>query len=107
MASALNENNEQKQSTVGLLLIFGDIISNQQRDEIFLYLKKAFKHIDYNKFSQIQDLFDNLIHNEQFQAGLCLFSYKKIFSTLFFNRFSISTNKKHRQWFNCWISLFT
>jgi len=82
MASALNENNEQKQSTVGLLLIFGDIISNQQRDEIFLYLKKAFKHIDYNKFSQIQDLFDNLIHNEQFQAGLCLFSYKKRFFQL-------------------------
>jgi len=70
MATAMNENNEQKQSTVGLLLIFGDIISNQQRDEIFFYLKKAFKYIDYKKFSQIQDHFNNLIHNEEFQAGL-------------------------------------
>jgi len=71
MATAMNENNEQKQSTtVGLLLIFGDIISNQQRDEIFIYLKKAFKYIDYKKFSQIQDHFNNLIHTEEFQAGL-------------------------------------
>jgi hypothetical protein len=69
MATAMNDNNEQKQSTVGLLLIFGDIISNQQRDEIFVYLKKALKHIDYNKFHPIEDLFNNLIHNDEFQAG--------------------------------------
>ncbi len=73
MATAMNENNEQKQSTVGLLLIFGDIISNQQRDEIFVYLKKALKHIDGIKFSQIHDLFNNLIHNDEFQPGLWLF----------------------------------
>jgi hypothetical protein len=67
MATAMNE---QKQSTVGLLLIFGEIISNQQRDEIFVYLKKALKYIDANKFNQIHDLFNNLIHNDEFQPGL-------------------------------------
>jgi hypothetical protein len=70
MATAMNENNEQKQSIVGLLLIFGDIISNQQRDEIFVYLKKAFKYIDYHKFSQIQEIFNNLISNNEFHGGL-------------------------------------
>ncbi|CAF3782004.1 unnamed protein product [Rotaria sp. Silwood1] len=68
MATVINENNEQTQSSVGVLLIFGDIISNQQRDEIFLYLNKAFKHIDNNKFRAIEDLFNNLIHNDEFQA---------------------------------------
>jgi hypothetical protein len=69
MATAINENKQQTQSTVGFLLIFGDIISNQQRDEIFIFLKKAFKQIDNNKFSQIQDLFNTLINNDEFQVG--------------------------------------
>ncbi|CAF1454047.1 unnamed protein product [Adineta steineri] len=68
MATAMNDNNEQKQSTVGLLLIFGDIISNQQRDEIFIYLKNAFQQINSNKYLPIQELFNNLIANNDFQA---------------------------------------
>jgi len=108
MATAMNENDEQIQSTVGLLLIFGDIISNQQRDEIFVYLKKAFKHIDSKKFNQIQDIFNNLILNEDFQAGSVLFFYKSILLlTVYLNRFSISTNIKYIKWFSCRISLFT
>ncbi|CAF3328543.1 unnamed protein product [Rotaria sp. Silwood2] len=67
MATAMTENNEQTQSSVGILLIFGDIISNQQRDEIFHYLNKAFKHIDNNKFHEIEDLFNNLVHSDEFQ----------------------------------------
>lgn len=70
MATAMNENNEEKRSNVGLLLIFGDIISNQQRDEVFVYLKKALKYIDYKKFNQIEHIFNNLIHNDEFQSGL-------------------------------------
>lgn len=67
MATAMNE---PKQLNVGLLLIFGDIISNQQRDEIFNYLEKAFKYIDHKKFNQIEELFNNLIHKDEFQSGL-------------------------------------
>ena len=73
MATAMND---PKQSTIGLLLIFGEIVSNQQRDEMFNYLKKAFKYIDKNKFNQIENQFNNLIHNDQFQSGLLLFIYK-------------------------------
>ena len=70
MATAINEYSEQKQTSVGVLLIFGDIISNQQRDEILFYLKKAFQHIDNHKFNQIQDLFNDLIDDHEFQYGL-------------------------------------
>lgn len=70
MASALNENSGQKQSTVGLLVIFGEIISNQQRDEIFVYLRKTLKSLDYDKFQQIEEIFNNLIRAEDFQPGL-------------------------------------
>lgn len=66
----VNESNGQKQSTVGLLVIFGEIISNQQRDEAFLYLKKAFQSIDKDKFNQIEQIFNNLIRSEDFQPGL-------------------------------------
>lgn len=76
MARAINENNEQKHATVGLLLIFGDIISNEQRDEAFIYLNKAFKYIDSNRFNQVEDLFNNLIHNDELQAGLLLGIHK-------------------------------
>jgi hypothetical protein len=104
MATTMNDNT---QSTVGLLLIFGEIISNQQRDEIFIYLKKAFKYIEKNKFDQIQNLFNNLIHHDEFQSGLLFFIfYKSIFNFLF-NRFTISSNSKGRERFNGWISLFT
>ncbi|CAF3956830.1 unnamed protein product [Rotaria sordida] len=68
MTTSMNENNEQNQSNVGILLIIGDIISNQQRDEIFHYLNKALKHIDNNKFHEIEDLFNNLIHSDEFQT---------------------------------------
>lgn len=72
----MNENYEQKQSTVGLLLIFGDIVSNQQRDEILLYINKALKYIDTNLFNQVEDLFNNLIHNNEFQTGSLLYVYE-------------------------------
>ena len=65
-----NESNGQKQSTVGLLVIFGEIISNQQRDEVFVYLKKAFQFIDKDKFEQIAQIFNDLIRSEDFQPGL-------------------------------------
>ncbi|UJR13645.1 hypothetical protein I4U23_000657 [Adineta vaga] len=78
MATIMNDNNEQKQTTVGLLLIFGDIISNQQRDEIIVYLKKALKQINYNKFSQIEELFNNLISNNEFQTDS---QYRQIVNT--------------------------
>jgi len=66
----MNKNSQQQQSTVGLLLIFGDIISNEQREEICIYLKQAFKYIDNNKFQEINDLFNTLIHENEFQPGL-------------------------------------
>ncbi|CAF3466823.1 unnamed protein product [Rotaria socialis] len=68
MATTANENNDQNTLSVGVLLIFGDIISNQQRDEIFNYLNKALKLIDSKKFHEIDNLFNNLINIEEFQA---------------------------------------
>jgi hypothetical protein len=67
MATSMNKNSQQ--SNVGLLLIFGDIISNEQREDIFIYLKQTLKHID-KKYNEVNDLFNNLIHENEFQAGL-------------------------------------
>ncbi|CAM4785388.1 unnamed protein product [Rotaria magnacalcarata] len=68
MATPANENNDHNTLSVGVLLIFGDIISNQQRDEIFNYLNKALKLIDSKQFHEIDNLFNNLINIEEFQA---------------------------------------
>ena len=92
MATPLIENSGQKPSTIGLLVIFGEIISNQQRDEIFVYLKKAFKHLDYEKFHQIEAIFNNLIRAEDFQPGLSNFLFVFHSLKIFSSRFSISTN---------------
>jgi hypothetical protein len=63
----MNTNNQQEKSNVGLLLIIGEIISNEQRDEICLDVQRAFQHIDNNKYHEINDLFNNLIHENEFQ----------------------------------------
>jgi hypothetical protein len=61
---------QQDKSTVGLLLIVGEIISNEQREELCLDLQRAFQHIDTHKYHEIIDLFNNLIHENEFQAGI-------------------------------------
>ncbi|CAF2104100.1 unnamed protein product [Rotaria magnacalcarata] len=68
MATSMNKDIQQKKSTVGFLLIIGEIISNEQRDEICVHLKQAFKKIDDKKYHEINDLFNNLIHGNEFQA---------------------------------------
>lgn len=74
MASATNDNNnEHKRSTVGLLLIIADVISTQQRDEVIVALRKALKLIDHETLSQLEDTFNNLLANDDFQAGLSTF----------------------------------
>lgn len=70
MSIAIKTNSLQEKSPVGLLLIIGDIISNEQRDEICIYIQRAFQYIDHNKYHEINDLFNNLIHENEFQAGL-------------------------------------
>jgi len=80
MATSMNTNSQPEKSPVGLLLIIGDIISNEQREEICVYLQRAFQHIDNNKYHVIHDLFNNLIHENEFQAGLfefifCFFNF--------------------------------
>lgn len=77
MATLVQNDSEQRQSTVGLLFIFGDIISNSQRDEVVVYLKKALKQINSTKLNQIEDVFNNLISNDDFQAGLSILSLCK------------------------------
>jgi hypothetical protein len=66
----MSTSSQQEKFPVGLLLIVGDIISNEQRDELCLDLKQAFKQIDTNKYHEINDLFNNLIHENEFQTGL-------------------------------------
>ncbi len=70
MSTSMNTNSQHEKSPVGLLLIIGDIISNEQRDQICIYLQRAFQHIDNNKYHEINDLFNNLIHENEFQTGL-------------------------------------
>lgn len=78
MSTSMNKNSQQEKSPVGLLLIIGDIISNEQRDEICLNLKQAFKQIDTNKYHEINDLFNNLIHENEFQTDS---QYRQIANT--------------------------
>ena len=69
MSTSMNKNSQQEKSTVGLLLIVGDIISNDQREEICVHLKQALTQINNNKYHEINDLFNNLIHPNEFHAG--------------------------------------
>ena len=76
MATSMSMNSPKEKSTVGLLLILGEIISNEQREQICLDLQRAFQHVDYDRYHEINDLFNNLIHENEFQAGgfrSCLF----------------------------------
>jgi len=57
-------------STVGLLIVFADLISNEQKDEILIYLQKALKRIDSIRFNQISELCNQLINADEFQPGL-------------------------------------
>ena len=72
MATSMNKNMKETKSTVGLLLIIGEIISNEQRDEVCVHLKQALKKVDLNKYHEISDLFNNLIHENEFQAGFSI-----------------------------------
>jgi hypothetical protein len=69
MATSMNTNSQQDKSTVGLLLIIGEIISNEQRDELLLDLQRAFQHINNNKYHEIIDLFNNLLDENEFHSG--------------------------------------
>jgi hypothetical protein len=69
MATSMNTKSHQKKSPVGLLLIVGEIISNEQRADICVYLQRALQYIDNNKYHEINDLFNNLIHENEFQSG--------------------------------------
>ncbi|CAF0751034.1 unnamed protein product [Rotaria sordida] len=68
MATSMNKNMQETKSTVGLLLVIGEIISNEQRDEICIHLKPAFTKINNNKYHEIIDVFNNLIHENEFQT---------------------------------------
>lgn len=67
MSTLKKANSPQEKSPVGLLLIISEIISNYQRDELCLYLHRAFQSIDNNKYHEINDIFNNLIHENEFQ----------------------------------------
>ena len=71
MATSTNGDSHQARSTVGLLLIVGDIISNEQRDEILQHLEQALRHVDTEKFDDITDFFNDLIQTNEFHAGGC------------------------------------
>ena len=88
----MHKNRQHQNPTVGLLLIIGEIISSEQRDEICLCLQNAFQQIDGSKYYEINDLFNNLIHENEFQIGLLTTMFSDVtFSSL--NRLSISTNR--------------
>ncbi|CAF2710465.1 unnamed protein product [Rotaria sp. Silwood2] len=78
MATTMHKNMQETKSTVGLLLIIGEIISNEQRDEICIHLKQAFKKVDNNKYHEINDYFNNLIHENEFQTDC---QYRQIADT--------------------------
>jgi hypothetical protein len=71
MATSMNTTSEtyQQEPTVGFLVIFGEIINNEQRDETHTFIKQALSHIDVRSFEKIHDLFNNLIDKNEFQAG--------------------------------------
>ena len=69
MATSMNANSDQQDSTVGVLLVFGDIISNGQREDVFRYLERALKQINGQQFQKVNDLFNDLINGNEFQAG--------------------------------------
>ncbi len=70
MATSMTTNSQGDKAPVGLLLIVGDIISNEQREELSLYLRRGLQHIDHEKYHEINDLFNNLLHEHEFQPGL-------------------------------------
>lgn len=73
MATSVNDTTSQ--AKVGLLFIVGDLISNDQRNEILPLLSKALKQIDKKKFAEIETVFNDLIQTSQFQTG-----WKRFFS---------------------------
>lgn len=92
MATAINE--QTTSSSVGLLIVFADLVSNEQKDEILIYLQKALKRIDTNRFNQISELCNQLINIDEFQSGLFdmfLFLIIRII-IIVSNRCSISSN---------------
>lgn len=70
MATSMQSNGCEDKSTVGFLLIIGEIIFNEQREEISLDLQRALQQIDSEKYQNIHDLFNNLIHENEFQPSL-------------------------------------
>ena len=69
MATTTNANSDQQDSTVGFLLVCGDIISKDQREDIFRFLERALKQINGHHVAKINDLFNDLINENEFQAG--------------------------------------
>jgi hypothetical protein len=69
MATSITDNSAMKQSTVGFLLIFGEIISNEQRNESLVLLNNALKRVDSHRLADVETLFDDLIQDAEFQAG--------------------------------------
>ncbi|CAF0750388.1 unnamed protein product [Adineta ricciae] len=78
MSIPMHRNRQHQNPTVGLLLIVGEIISSEQRDEICLCLQNAFQQIDGSKYYEINDLFNNLIHENEFQIDS---QYRQIANT--------------------------
>lgn len=70
MATSMHPNRHEDKSTLGFLLIIGEIIFNEQREEICRDLQRALQRIDWDKHEQINDLFNHLIHENEFQPGL-------------------------------------
>jgi hypothetical protein len=69
MATSMNANSDQQDSTVGFLLVCGDINSNDQREDIFHFLERALKQINARQAQKVNDLFNDLINDKEFQAG--------------------------------------
>ena len=67
MATSVNDTTSQ--AKVGLLFIVGDLISNEQRNEILPLISKALTQIDKKKFAEIETLLNDLIPTTQFQTG--------------------------------------
>lgn len=72
MATAMNTiDHHHQHSTFGFLLIIADLINNEQRDEMLRFLRNALKKIhSHNPLQNINEHFNQLINENEFQAGL-------------------------------------
>lgn len=60
----------QQDAPIGFLLIFSEIISNDQIQKAIEILKQSLKRIDADQFRRIEDLLNSFIDEKRFEPGL-------------------------------------